>query len=103
MVTLSEALEEPVDNGRLPVDNHIENQIRPIAIGQQQLGIAGSLRAGQRTAAVMNRIQSAKLKGHDPYAYLRNIQDGRAQQVPPLNEGLPMHPVQCQHCFDRPT
>lgn len=55
------------------------------------------------TAAVMSRIQSAKLKGYDPYVYLRNIQDGRAQQVLPLNEGLPMHPVQCQHCFDRPT
>ncbi|MNL90033.1 hypothetical protein D3C87_2207670 [compost metagenome] len=32
---------------------------------------AGSLRAGQRTAAVMSLIQSAKLNGHDPYAYLK--------------------------------
>lgn len=50
-----------------------------------------------------SRIQSAKLKRHDSYAYLRNIQDGRAQQVLPLNECLPMDPVQCQHCIDRPT
>lgn len=34
MVTQSEAFEEHVDNGRLPVDNHIENKMRPIAIGR---------------------------------------------------------------------
>ena len=34
---------------------------------------AGSLRAGQRAAAVMSLIQSAKLNGHDLYAYLKNL------------------------------
>jgi transposase len=34
---------------------------------------AGSLRAGQRAAAVMSLIQSAKLSGHDPYAYLKDV------------------------------
>ena len=34
---------------------------------------AGSLRAGQRGAAVMSLIQSARLNGHDPYAYLRDV------------------------------
>ena len=34
---------------------------------------AGSLRAGQRAAAVMSLIQSAKLNGHDPYAYLKDV------------------------------
>ena len=33
---------------------------------------AGSLRSGQRAAAVMSLIQSAKLNGHDPYAYLKD-------------------------------
>ena len=32
---------------------------------------AGSLRGGQRAAAVMSLIQSAKLNRHDPYAYLK--------------------------------
>lgn len=32
-----------------------------------------SLRAGQRAAAVMSLIQSAKLNGHDPYAYLKDV------------------------------
>ena len=34
---------------------------------------AGSLRAGQRAAAVMSLIQSARMNGHDPYAYLKDV------------------------------
>ena len=50
-----EALTRVVDDGQLPVDNNwIENQIRPIAIGHNNWLFAGSLRAGQRAAAVMS-------------------------------------------------
>ena len=51
----------------------VENQIRPIAVGKGNWLFAGSLRAGQRAAAVMSLIQSAKLNGHDPYAYLKDV------------------------------
>ena len=69
-----EALTRFVADGQLPVDNnHIENQIRPIAIGRNNWLFAGSLRAGKRGAAVMSLIQSAKLNGHDPYAYLKDV------------------------------
>ena len=68
------ALTRFVNDGRLPIDNNwIENQIRPIAIGRGNWLFAGSLRAGQRAAAVMSLIQSAKLNGHDPYAYLKDV------------------------------
>ena len=68
------ALTRFVDDARLPIDNNwIENQIRPIAIGRGNWLFAGSLRAGQRAAAVMSLIQSAKLNGHDPYAYLKDV------------------------------
>jgi len=68
------ALTRFVEDGRLPIDNNwIENQIRPIAIGRGNWLFAGSLRAGQRAAAVMSLIQSAKLNGHDPYAYLKDV------------------------------
>jgi transposase len=68
------ALTRFVDDGRLPVDNNwIENQIRPIAIGRNNWLFAGSLRAGQRAAAVMSLIQSARMNGHDPYAYLKDV------------------------------
>ena len=68
------ALTRFVDDGRLPVDNNwIENQIRPIAIGRSNWLFAGSLRVGKRAAAVMSLIRSAKLNGHDPYAYLKDV------------------------------
>ena len=50
----------------------MENRIRPIALGRHWL-FAGSLRAGKRAAAVMSLVQSAKLNGHDPYAYLKDV------------------------------
>jgi transposase len=57
----------PIDN------NHIENRIRPVALGRSNWLFAGSLRAGQRAATIMSLIQSAKLNGHDPYRYLKDI------------------------------
>ena len=68
------ALVRYIDDGRLPADNNlVENQIRPIAIGRSNWLFAGSLREGKRAAAVMSLIHSAKLNGHDPYAYLRDV------------------------------
>jgi transposase len=62
------------DDGELPVDNNwIENQIRPIAIGRNNWLFAGSLRAGKRAAAVMSLIQSARMNGHDPWAYINDV------------------------------
>ena len=69
-----DALIRYLDNGRIPIDNnHVENRIRPIAIGRANWLFAGSLRAGQRAAAVMSLIQSAKLNDLDPYAYLKDV------------------------------
>lgn len=68
------ALTRYLDDGQLPIDNNwAENQIRPVAIGRNNWLFAGSLRAGQRAASVMSLIQSAKLNGHDPYAYLKDV------------------------------
>ena len=68
------ALTRYIDNADLPADNNrVKNQIRPIALGRQNWLFAGSLRAGKRAAAVMSLIQSAKLNGLDPYAYLRDV------------------------------
>jgi transposase len=68
------ALIRYLDDGDLPIDNnHVENRIRPVALGRSNWLFAGSLRAGQRAAAVMSVIQSAKLNGHDPYLYLKDV------------------------------
>jgi transposase len=63
-----------LEDGDLPIDNnHLENRIRPIALGRSNWLFAGSLRAGQRAANIMGLIQSAKLNGHDPYSYLKDV------------------------------
>jgi transposase len=63
-----------LDEGSLPIDNNwVENRIRPIALGRSNWLFAGSARAGRRAAVVMSLIQSARLNGHDPYAYLRDV------------------------------
>lgn len=55
------ALIRNLEDGDLPIDNdHIENRIRPVALGKANWLFAGSLRAGQRAAAIMSLIQSAK-------------------------------------------
>jgi len=68
------ALKQYLDDGDIPIDNNwVENQIRPWALGRKNWLFAGSLRSGQRAAAVMSLIQSAKNNGHDPYAYLKDV------------------------------
>lgn len=69
-----QALTRYVDDGHAVIDNnHCENLVRPVALGRKNWLFAGSLRAGQRAAAVMSLIQSAMLNGHDPYAYLKDV------------------------------
>ena len=81
------------DEGQLPVDNNwIENQIRPIAIGRNNWLFAGSLRAGKRAAAVMSLIQSARMNGHDPWAYINDVlRRLPTQPNSRINELLPHH------------
>lgn len=87
------ALTRYLDDGCVPIDNnHIEQQIRPVALGRKNWLFAGSLRAGKRAAAVMSLIQSAKLNGHDPHAYLKDVltrlpthPDSRIEELLPHN------------------
>ncbi|MBP5059866.1 transposase, partial [Pseudomonas chlororaphis] len=68
------ALSRYLSDGAVPIDNNwAENQIRPWALGRKNWLFAGSLRSGKRAAAIMSLIQSARLNGHDPYAYLKDI------------------------------
>ena len=68
------ALTRNLLDGDVPVDNnHLENQIRPWAMGRKAWLFCGSELAGQRAAVVMSLVQSAKLNGHDPWAYLSDV------------------------------
>ena len=61
-------------DGDVPIDNnHLENQMRPWAVGRRNWLFIGSERAGERAAMIMSLLQSAKLNGHDPWAYLKDV------------------------------
>ncbi|VCX74597.1 Putative transposase (identified by ISEscan HMM) [Acinetobacter baumannii] len=85
------ALSRYLDDGNLPIDNNwIENQMRPWALGRKNWLFAGSLRSGQRAANIMTLIQSAKLNGLDPYAYLSDVLKRLpTHKVPQIEELLP--------------
>jgi transposase len=87
------ALTRYLDDGAVPIDNNwVENQIRPWALRRSNWLFAGSLRSGQRAAAVMTLIQSAKLNGHDPYAYLKDVLTKLpTQKNNAIDELLPHH------------
>ena len=68
------ALGRFLGDGAVSVDNnHIENLMRPWALGRKSWLFAGSELAGKRAAMVMSLVQSAKLHGHDPWAYLKDV------------------------------
>ncbi len=88
------ALTRYLDDPALPIDNnHDEQQIRPWATGRKNWLFAGTLLAGQRAAAIMSLIQTAKLNGHDPYVYLKDVlQRLPTQRACNIDELLP-------HCW----
>lgn len=72
-----------VEDGDVPISNNwVENHIRPIALGRSNWLFAGSLRGGKRAAAIMSLLHTARINGHEPYAYLKDVL-----------ERLPTHPA----------
>jgi transposase len=68
------ALTAHLSDGAVPIDNNlIERQIKPWKLGAKNWLFVGSALAGQRAAVVMSLVQSAKLNGIDPWAYLRDV------------------------------
>ena len=55
----------------VPIDNNAaENAIRALAVGRKNWLFVGSQLAAERAAVLMSLIESAKLCGHDSWAYL---------------------------------
>lgn len=68
------ALTRYLDDGEVPIcNNAVENAIRPLALGRRNWLFVGSQAAGERAASIMSLIESAKLNGHDPWAYLKDV------------------------------
>ena len=68
------ALARFIDDGTIEIDNNAaERAIRPIALGRKNWLFAGSDKGGDRAASVLSLIETAKLNGLDPEAYLRTV------------------------------
>jgi hypothetical protein len=69
-----EALTRYLADGRLEISNNAaERAIRPLALGRKNWLFAGSDSGGERAAAMYTLIETAKLNGLDPEAYLRDV------------------------------
>ena len=59
------------ENGRLEIDNLIaERALRGVAIGRRNWLFAGSKAGGERAAAIYTIIETCKLNGVEPFAYI---------------------------------
>ena len=63
-----------LDDGRICLSNNAaERALRGIAIGRKAWLFAGSDRGGERAAAMFSLIETAKLNGVDPQAWLADV------------------------------
>ncbi len=63
-----------LDDGRVEIDsNVVERSIRPIALNRKNALFAGSDGGGEHWATIASLIETCKLNGIDPYAYLADV------------------------------
>jgi transposase len=61
-------------DGRIELDtNPVERAIRPVALGRKNHLFAGSDGGGSRWAMLCSLIETCKLNGVEPYAYLKDV------------------------------
>jgi len=88
-LNLWDALVRFLDDGRLCMSNNAaERAMRPIATGRRNWTFAGSDEGGRRAAAIYSLIETAKINGVDPLAWLADvlarIQDHPAKRIDEL-------------------
>ena len=63
-----------LDDGRIEIDsNVVERSIRPIALNRKNALFAGSDGGGEHWAVIASLIETCKLSGVDPNAYLADV------------------------------
>ena len=68
------ALTRFLDDGRIDLDtNPVERAIRHVALGRKNALFAGSDGGADRGAIVASLIETAKLNGVEPFAWLRDV------------------------------
>ena len=87
------ALTRYCDDGAIEIDNSAaERALRGVALGRRNYLFAGADSGGERAAAIYTLVETAKLNGIDPEAYLRYVL-GRISDHPinRVEELLPWH------------
>jgi transposase len=63
-----------LDDGRLEIDNNLaENAIRPFVLGRKNWLFSDSVKGVKASANLYSLIETAKVNGLEPYAYLRYL------------------------------
>ena len=71
------------ENGRLEIDNLIaERALRGVAIGRRNWLFTGSKAGGERAAAIYTIIETCKLNGVEPFAYISSVMQKIAEGWP---------------------
>jgi hypothetical protein len=86
-----QALVRFTTDGRLEADNNAaENLLRGIALGRKTYLFAGSDAGGENAAIIYTLIETAKLNGVEPFAYLSDVLDRIADHpIRRIDELLP--------------
>jgi transposase len=87
------ALTRYIGDGRIEIDNNAaERALRGVALGRNNYLFMGSDAGGERAAAIYSLVESAKLNGLDPEAYLREVFERIAEYpINRIDELLPWH------------
>jgi hypothetical protein len=71
------------EDGRLEIDNLIaERALRGVAVGRRNWLFAGSKAGGERAAAIYSIIETCKLNGVEPFAYISGVMQKIAEGWP---------------------
>src|SRR5512147_442781 len=93
--TLAQAIARTNDlvvRSECPCNNRAENTLRGVALGRKNWLFAGSDTGGDRAAVVYSLVETCKLNGIDPEAYLRDVLTRiAAHPINRLAELLPWH------------
>ena len=69
-----DALQRYCDDGRIEIDNNAaERALRCVALGRKNYLFAGSDAGGDHAAAIYSLLGTAKLNGHNPEAFMREV------------------------------
>ena len=93
------ALTHYLDDGRIEIDNNAaERALRGVSLGRKNYLFMGSDAGGKRAAAFYSLVETAKLNGLDPEAYLREVFERIAEHpINRIDDLLPWNIAQHEH------